>query len=69
MLGAVATRQGIQLATIHCSCLLLDLFTVVCKTRNVEWNGLVEWTRGMDSWNGLMEWTRGMAWLQLKNCH
>ena len=29
---------------------------VVCKTRNVEWNGLVEWTRGMDSWNGLVEW-------------
>ena len=29
---------------------------VVCKTRNVEWNGLVEWTHGMDSWNGLVEW-------------
>ena len=29
---------------------------VVCKTGNVEWNGLVEWTRGMDLWNGLVEW-------------
>ena len=25
---------------------------IVCKMQNVEWNGLVEWTRGMDSWNG-----------------
>ena len=31
-------------------------YRVVCKTRNMEWNGPVEWTRGMDSWNGLMEW-------------
>ena len=29
---------------------------------NGLWNGLMEWTDGMDWWNGLMEWTDGMDW-------
>ena len=43
----------------------------------MEWNGPVEWTRGMDSWNGLvtilkktvingsiqsLDWTGGLDW-------
>ena len=27
---------------------------------SIQWNGLLEWTTGMDYWNGLLEWTTGM---------
>ena len=37
---------------------------VVCKMRNMEWNGLVEWTHGMDLWNGLTKW---LGYIIMKN--
>ena len=27
------------------------------------WNGLKEWTTGLDYWTGLLEWTTGLAGL------
>ena len=31
------------------------------------WNGALEWTIGMDYWNGLLEWTTGLTFFALKN--